>query len=221
MRNKTALLMWFCAAAACAQTIDGRVFDQSGGVVAGARVVLLQDFSKIAETKSGQAGEFAFHGLKAGTYQVQVKQPMFQIFQELVQLEGTGGAHVWATLSVARAKDEIGIVSGTASGGAGEAAPEAAAYRPGGKIAGLARVSGRMPAYPESAARRGAGGTVVLSGAVKTDGSVGDIRVLESPDAELAKAAADAYATWQFTPMKLNGEPVEARHLLVLRFGRR
>ena len=213
MRSIPGLLPCFFAASLYAQTIGGRVFDQTGAVVSGARVVLLQDFNKIVETKSGDSGEFAFKSLKPGTYQVQVKQPWFQIFQQLVQLQENRTARVYATLNVARAEDVVGIAAPHPP--APRSAGAAEAYRLGGNVAGLKRLSGRMPAWPAGAAA----GTVVLCGTVKTDGSVAGVTVLESPDEDLSKAAADAYGTWKFEPMKLNGQPVEAQHLLVLEFG--
>jgi TonB family protein len=217
MRCVPGLLACVFAVSLCAQTIGGRVFDQTGAVVSGARVVLLEDFNKIAETRSGDSGEFAFRGLKAGTYQVQVKQPWFQIFQQLVQLQEDRTARVYATLNVARAEDVVGIAASHPLGPRPAGAVEA--YRPGGKVAGLKRLSGRMPAWPPGAAARGASGTVVLCGTVKADGTIAGVTVLESPDEDLSKAAAEAYGTWKFEPMKLNGQPVEARHLLVLEFG--
>jgi len=205
------------AAGACAQTITGRVYDQSGGVVSGARVVLLEDFQKITETKSGEAGEFAFDGVKPGKYQVQVKQPWFQIFQQLVPLGERQKAHVHAVLEVARAASEVTI---NAEALPGVSAPTGAVQtrRAGGKVEGLKRLSGRMPAFPEAASKRGASGAVVLYSTVRADGSVGDITVLESPDPDLENEAIQAWKTWKFEPMKLNGQPVQCGYVFVFEF---
>jgi TonB family protein len=59
---------------------------------------------------------------------------------------------------------------------------------------------------------------VVLYSTVRTDGTIGDTLVLESPDPELEQAALAAWRTWKFEPMKLNGRPVECRHLAVFDF---
>ncbi len=217
MRFVPALLAALLAGPACAQTISGKVYDQTGAVVSGARVVLLEDFNRITETKSAEDGEFSFRDLKPGTYQVQVKQPRFQIFQQLVPLGQGRNARVHAVLHVARVGTEIGI-SGDRVAGVEPRAGAVKAARPGGKVEGPKRLSGRMPAWPEAARRRGVSGAVVLYSIIRTDGSVGDITALESPDAGLESAAIEAYKTWKYDPMTLNGRPVECDQVLVFNF---
>ena len=215
MRFVFALLLAFLASAAPAQTISGRVYDTTGAVISGAQVVLLENFNKITETKSGETGEFSFKDLKPGKYQVQVKQPWFQLFQQLVPLKENQSTHVYAALNIARAESEISITQDR------RAAPPPAAvkgYRRGGKVEGLKRLSGRMPKWPEAALNRGASGTVVLHATVKTDGTLADIITLESPDPDLEKEAIAACQTWKYVPMKLNGHPVESHHVLILNF---
>lgn len=217
MRLIPALLAVVLGAAACAQMISGKVYDQTGAVVSGARVVLLEDFNKIVETKSDDKGEFSFKELKPGAYQVQIKQPWFQIFQQLVSLKENQNPQVYAVLNVARSESEVGITGEPVPGVPPQMAADRA-RRLGGKVEGLKRVRGRMPAWPEAAAKRGAAGTVVLYATVKTDGSVADITVLESPDPGLEKEAVEAYQTWKYQPMKLDGQPVESRQVLVFNF---
>ena len=215
MRFLLALLLIFLAGAAPAQTISGRVYDTTGAVISGAQVVLLENFNKITETKSGETGEFSFQDLKPGKYQVQVKQPWFQLFQQMVALKENQGAQVYAALNIARAESEISITQDRRA-----AAPPAAVknYRRGGKVEGLKRLSGRMPEWPEAALNRGASGTVVLHATVKTDGTLADIIALESPDPDLEKEAIAACQTWKYVPMKLNGHPAESHHVLILNF---
>jgi len=205
------------AAGACAETITGRVYDQTGGVVSGARVVLLEDFQKVTETKSGETGEFRFDGLKPAKYQVQIKQSWFQIFQQLVPLQENQKAEVHAVLEVARAASEV-TINAEALPGVPPPSGAVQTRRAGGSVQGLKRLSGRMPAFPEAARKRGASGSVVLYSTVKADGAVGDITVLESPDPDLEKEAREASKTWKFEPMKLNGQPVECGYVSVFHF---
>jgi TonB family protein len=217
MRWIPALLAAVFAAAAGAQTITGKVYDQTGAVVSGARVVLLEDFNKITETTSDDGGQFSFRNLKPLTYQVQIKQPWFQIFQQLVSLKENQNPQVYAVLNVARSESEVGI-TGNPLPGVQPPTGVVAAHRLGGKVEGLKRLRGRMPAWPEAATKRGAAGAVVLYATVKTDGSVDDITVLESPDTDLENEAVEAYKTWKYEPMKLDGQPVESRQVLVFNF---
>lgn len=215
MRVVSVLLFCFFATAAYPQTISGRVYDFTGAVVSGARVVLLEDFNKITETTSGEAGEFSFKDLKPGKYQVQVKQPWFQLFQQLVPLQEKQNARLYAVLNIARAQSEMSILEDR------RVQPPTGAvaqYRLGGKVEGLKRLSGRMPEWPEAALDRGASGAVVLHVTVKADGTLADIAVLESPDPDLAKEAVEACKTWRYAPMKLDGHPIDSHQVLILNF---
>ncbi len=215
MRFVLALLLTFFATAVSAQTISGRVYDFTGAVISGARVVLLEDFNKITETKSGESGQFSFKDLKPGKYQVQVKQPWFQIFQQFVPLQENQSERVYAVLSVARAQNEMTILDDRRTGPPTGAVKN---YRLGGKVEGLKRLSGRMPEWPEAALNRGASGTVVLHATLKTDGTLDDFAVLESPDPDLEKEAIEACKTWKYQPMKLAGHPIESRQVFIFNF---
>jgi TonB family protein len=217
MRYTLLLLAAASIAAAPAQTISGTVYDATGAVVTGARVVLLEDFNKVSETKSAQGGTFSFAELKPATYQVQIKIPYFNIFQQLVPLKANENARVYAVLHVARSDQSLSV-TGDPLPGVQPAVGVDAARRLGGKVEGLKRVSGRMPRWPETAKKRGASGTVVLYATVKTDGTIDDIVVLESPDRDLEEEVVEAYKTWRYTPMKLDGQPVESRQLFRIEY---
>lgn len=66
-----------------------------------------------------------------------------------------------------------------------------------------------QPDYPKAAYRAGTEGTVELEGLVDVDGNVRDVQVL-SGDAELARAAADAFKRWKYAPCRVDGKPIEA-----------
>jgi outer membrane biosynthesis protein TonB len=53
---------------------------------------------------------------------------------------------------------------------------------------------------------------------VGRDGKVHDIRVIETPHADLGKAAVDAVGRWAFTATRLNCEPVEVAMTVVVKF---
>src|SRR2546428_9307652 len=62
-------------------------------------------------------------------------------------------------------------------------------------------------------------GKVVLKILVRSDGSVGQVRIVESSGSPvLDDAAARAAAQWMFTPATLDGQPVEAWAMIPIRF---
>ena len=64
----------------------------------------------------------------------------------------------------------------------------------------------------------GIGGVVTLDAQIGTDGSVRDLKVLTSSNAELESAAIDAVRRWEFTPTYLNCTPVEVRMQVTVNF---
>ena len=200
-----------------AETITGTIYDDQGGTVAGVRVMLMQDYVKQRETKSDDAGEFAFPDVTPGMYQVQAKPPRFGIWQQTVSLEAGQTARLNAILHVARIDERIGINTALPPGVERHTASRQAA-RAGGKVGFPKLLNGGRPAYPPEASRRGIEGTVVLVGTVKTDGTVSNIDALGSSAPELATAAREGFSKWRYAPMTLNGRPVECGITLVLEY---
>lgn len=75
------------------------------------------------------------------------------------------------------------------------------------------------PVYPEAARQARITGLVVLRGTIGVDGAVSNIRVVESPDDELSKAATQAFAAWRYEPGKnQKGEPVPFEYTITIAF---
>jgi TonB family protein len=205
------------AGASHAQSISGIVYDPTGGVVTGTRVMRMQDYVKAQESKSTPSGEFSFAALKPGMYQLQIKQPMFSLFQTTVMLEGDEQARVYAVLPLARSFEEVQINAHLPAGTRKSVAAEPA-IRAGGRVEPTKALQPPRPAYPPGAAARGLEGSVVLFATIKTDGSVAEAIVLKSPDQELTDEAMRAVRKCRYQPMKLNGQPVETQMAIVFNF---
>jgi TonB family protein len=68
------------------------------------------------------------------------------------------------------------------------------------------------PYYPESAARRGVQGVVVLSAVVTTQGRATNVSITKKLDAELDHWAVEAVRAWRFKPaLNIDGKPVAVR----------
>jgi TonB family protein len=206
------------ALTAAAQTITGTVYDPTGALVSGARVMLMEDYVKLQETKSGERGEFSFAGLKPGLYYVQIKQPVFSLFQQHVEVKDGQPAHIHAILPLARSSDVLSIRGPVAPAGVKRGATGIRAQRAGGKVQPPRLQKMVPPAYPAGAEKRGAEGPVVIDAAIKIDGTLGEPMVLEAPDAALEAAALEAIRQWRYQPMRLNGQPVECRSTVVFDF---
>ncbi|MCS7233653.1 MAG: energy transducer TonB [Synergistetes bacterium] len=72
-------------------------------------------------------------------------------------------------------------------------------------------INSRKPAYPLLARKMKYEGIVVLDIEVLPDGSVGEVKIVESSGYELLdKAASEEVKNWQFIPAYRNGKPVKS-----------
>lgn len=99
--------------------------------------------------------------------------------------------------------DGAGI--GPGSGGGTGGGP----YRPGTGITAPAILREVKPDYTEEGRRRHLEGDVVLEIVVKSDGSVGSVKLLQGLGAGLDQRAIDAVRQWRFSPAKRYGVPVD------------
>jgi len=212
-----AVILLLVSTGCLAQSISGVVYDPDGSVVQNARVLLMRDYSKLKETKSGEAGEFAFSGLEPGMYQLQVKQERLSLFQQTV-LVGKAGERVYAVLPLARESEAVQINARLASGVRRSERPPGKAGHSGGQVEPAISLQPLRPAYPPSAIARGVEGVVVLYATINTNGAVSDPIVLESADQDLEKEALQATRDLLYQPMKLNGHPVPCQVTILFDF---
>jgi len=74
------------------------------------------------------------------------------------------------------------------------------------------------PGYPLELIRANVHGSVTLRAVIHSDGKVGDVSVLSSPDDRLDSYAASALARWKFLPALKEGKPVALEAVVVIPF---
>ncbi len=74
------------------------------------------------------------------------------------------------------------------------------------------------PGYPIELMRANVQGTVTLYAVIHSDGTVGEIRVLTSPDDRLDALAKSALARWKFRPATKDGQPVALAAVVIIPF---
>ncbi|HZP47608.1 MAG TPA: energy transducer TonB [Vicinamibacterales bacterium] len=97
--------------------------------------------------------------------------------------------------------------SGTGQAGAADAQGAGAGSGPvrlgsGGNLTLLNKVK---PAYPPIFERARIPGTVVLDAIIHRDGTIGDVKVLQSTNDQFAQAAIAAVKQWRYTPIPYEG----------------
>lgn len=207
---RNCILLLFLWSAGWAQTaIEGTVFDCTGALVAGARVMLTENYVLKTETVSGRDGRWAFSGVQPGLYQVLVKKERFELFGAGVMARDERASRLNVVLKPDRMREGSGVAAEARAPVAAEYA--ATPYQPpaGGGVQFHKMVRPPRPGYPEAAAAAGVQGPVTFFTRVKADGSVEVAAVLASPDAALEAAARQAIGQMRVEPMKVNGKPVE------------
>jgi len=74
------------------------------------------------------------------------------------------------------------------------------------------------PGYPIELMRQNVQGTVMLSAVIRSDGSVGEVRILRGVDDRLDQYASAALARWRFRPATRNGDPVTLQAVVMIPF---
>jgi TonB family protein len=74
------------------------------------------------------------------------------------------------------------------------------------------------PGYPLELMRQNVQGTVMLSAVIRSDGSVGEVRILRGVDDRLDVYASAALSRWRFRPATRNGDPVAIQTVVMIPF---
>jgi TonB family protein len=74
------------------------------------------------------------------------------------------------------------------------------------------------PGYPLELMRQNVQGTVTLYAVIRNDGTVGDVRVLNSPDGRLDSYARAALSGWHFRPAMKNGVAIDLEAVVIIPF---
>jgi TonB family protein len=74
------------------------------------------------------------------------------------------------------------------------------------------------PAYPLQLMRENVSGTVTLRAIIRTDGTVGEIRVVNGADQRLDHYATEALSRWHFRPAMKNGSTIDVEAIVMIPF---
>jgi TonB family protein len=74
------------------------------------------------------------------------------------------------------------------------------------------------PGYPLELMRQNVQGTVMLAAVIRSDGSVGEVRILRGVDDRLDQYASAALSRWRFRPATRNGDAVALQAVVMIPF---
>jgi len=103
----------------------------------------------------------------------------------------------------------VGVGTGPGVGPGNGGGTGGGPYRPGAGITPPGLLREVRPDYTEDARRRNLEGEVILEIVVRSDGSVGSLRVLQGLGGGLDQRAVEAVRQWRFSPARRYGTPVD------------
>ncbi len=212
------------ASAQPAAAFSGSLVDAIGRILPDVPMVLTHAGTRERfEAKSDRQGRFAFTGLPAGDYLLVAQKLGFTTEPARVALQAGMERQQDVALQLGSVEERVMVravapvqpsrpptpprpVPSWADHTAAEACIQASV---GGCIEAPLKIKDVRPEYPERLKAAGVGGDVMLRGRIGADGFVHGLAVVGQADADLAKAAIDAVARWEFRPTFLDGVPVE------------
>ena len=204
--------------ASVAAPLTGTVYDVTGAVVPGVKIVI-EDGSKNTLTATSNAtGRFEFPLVNPGKYVLEATLPGFRTLRHDLELNEPRDWNRAITLQVGTLQETITIRESRLPA----TAPAAAANLPirvGGNIRAPRKLVDVRPVYPASMREAGLTAVVPLEAMIGPDGTVTSVRVVSAQmHPAFAVAAVDAVRQWKFQPTLLNGMAVEVVMTVTIRF---
>lgn len=211
--------------------MDGRVVDQSGGVMPGATITLTPaSGGNEHRAISNAMGRFSFTTLPAGTYELVASLSGFQTWRTTVALSAGQRLEPTVTLAIGMLTETVTIKCGPSSLGQmfgrlvdvvmPTVHAQNAPVRVGGQIVPPRKVTHVAPVCPAGANTPET--TVLIAGEIDVEGQVVGAALVPGTAVtpEVAEAALTAVRQWRFSPTRLNGQPVPANITVTITFER-
>jgi TonB family protein len=201
--------------------IAGSVFDATGAAVPRATVTLSNlDTGSRDTLSSNEEGSYAFVGIPAGRYALEVGKPGFKLFMRRdITVAANVPARLDPTLEVGGVNESVDVIG--QNGRPPQSAPAAipTRIRIGGNVQATKLSSQVKPVYSEILQQQGIEGTILLQAIIAKDGGLSALAVMNAlANPDLAKAAVDAVKQWRYEPTLLNGNPVEVATTIKVNF---
>ncbi len=203
--------------------IVGTVSDPTGALVPRAILTATSSDNAIRETTvSDAAGAFAFRNLPPSIYTLEVESPGFVRLRRETPLASGAVAQSVLRLEIGQIKETLRITTkGTpkARAASPQLAGAPARIRIGGMVQPAKLLTQVRPEYPADLRDQGIEGTVLLHAIISKTGEPTSIGVQNAAIPQpFADAALVAVRQWRYSPVLLNGEPVEAVTTIALEF---
>jgi TonB family protein len=235
-RPLTARAMFVCAVLALAALVPSvtlrlaaqaqpgsfavQVFDPSGAVLPGVAIALTDARGETRSTATEGSGRAVFTDVSTGEYTIGASLVGFRTLSASISIDAARDRQRSITLQVGELTETVTVRERRPA--PGNAPPPSAVVEPlrvGGNIRAPKKLKHTSPEYPASMRDAGLEGIVPIEALIGRDGTVTSVRILSADvHPEFARSASDAVRQWVFSPTLLNGEAVEVRMAVTVRF---
>jgi len=196
-----------------------QVFDPSGAVLPGVAIVLGDARQGSRSTTTEGSGRAVFDGVAPGEYTISATLPGFRTLNGSFTIRAGRDRQRSITLQVGEITETVSVSARRPRSAAPSAGAVVEPLRVGGNIKVPRKLTHVAPEYPSAMRDAGLDAVVPIEALIGRDGTVASTRVLSAyVHPEFARAAANAVSQWVFSPTLLNGEAVEVRMNVSVRF---
>lgn len=193
-----------------AATIGGTLYTQSGEAINNANAVLYNPDTGLKEqSTSDGSGRISFEGLAPGQYILRIEKAGWTTLFRQFAVEADSHVEKGMTMTPGAGTQATNAAVATGQRSAAAQPDNSGAIRIGNQVAQANLVRQVPPVYPQEAKRQHIQGVVKLEILISREGVPLDIRVLTSPSDDFSQSAIEAVRQWRYTPVLLNGQPVE------------
>jgi TonB family protein len=200
--------------------LTGYVYDTTGLVLPAAEMTLVDGRLLRWSAVTDGSGKFEFTPVGAGKYVLEVTLPGFRPLQTEFTLETSRDWRRNITMQVGGLQETVLVTAKRPTQPALAASTSSVGpVRVGGNIRQPRKLKHANPVYPQAMRDAGLEGVVPVEALIGLDGTVASVRVLGAQvHPEFARAAEGAVRQWVFSPILLNGVPVEVQMTVSVRF---
>ncbi len=205
---------------------SGTVTDPSGRPMPGITVRLTAvDGEVVVGAESDAAGAYQFPAVPSGDYMLSAESPGFNTVRQRVSITG-GTQSIPLALRVGTLTETVTVVGGKEGDDGPRTDKRASEFsasvctpqETGGHLIPPKKIRQVNPRYRQAWVEARLEGRILLQARIGVDGRIREVEVVSPVNADLEEEAIGAVSQWEFTPTRLNCEPVEVRMFVTVAF---
>jgi TonB family protein len=205
---------------------SGTVSDPAGRTMPGVTVRLTAvERELVVDAQTDATGAYQFPAVPPGDYMLSARSPGFNTVRQRVSISG-GTQAIPLALRLGTLTETVTVVGGrevvdgprTDKRVSEFSASMCTPQETGGHLIPPMKIRQVNPRYRQAWVDARLEGRILLQARIGVDGRIREVEVVSPVNAELEEEAVGAVSQWEFTPTRLNCQPVEVRMFVTVAF---